>query len=275
MDVEAGRTGLVLLCYLSTGQTHKNHGPYRENIAAGLKYLTIAMDHADGDDLAWYGVAATALCEAYGMTDDKEVGRVAQKALDSIVRRQDRASGGWAPGPKKKPAMLTTAWQLAALESGQMVGLNIDVPALRRVLRFLAKTQADGGATYGETVSGKSRQPPPWDSSAGSISGRSRNDPAMQHGIAFLGGLGPSKTDLAFDYFATETLRNYIGYDWDVWNCANRKLLISSQVREGAELGSWWLPDEAHAAGGGRLYHTALAPLMLSRRPVWLYYRVQ
>ena len=185
-----GGTGLVLLCYLSTGQTHKNHGPYRENIAAGLKYLTGAMDHADGDDLAWYGVAATALCEAYGMTDDKEVGRVrAEKALDSIVRRQDRASGGWAPGPEKKPAMSTTAWQLAALESGQMVGLNIDVPALRRVLRFLAKTQADGGATYGETVSGKEPAATAMGLLCRQYLGARRNDPAMQRGIAFLGSL--------------------------------------------------------------------------------------
>ncbi len=34
-----GATGLVLLCYLSAGQTHKTRGPYRENIAAGLKFL--------------------------------------------------------------------------------------------------------------------------------------------------------------------------------------------------------------------------------------------
>ncbi len=32
-----GATGLVLLCYLSAGQTHKTRGPYRENIAAAAK----------------------------------------------------------------------------------------------------------------------------------------------------------------------------------------------------------------------------------------------
>ena len=101
-----------------------------------------------------------------------------------------------------------------------MVGLNIDVPALRRALRFLAKTQADGGATYGETVSGKEPAATAMGLLCRQYLGAKRNDPAMQRGIAFLGGLGPSKTDLAFDYFATETLRNYIGYDWDVWNCA-------------------------------------------------------
>ncbi len=32
-----GATGLVLLCYLSAGQTHTTRGPYRENIAAAAK----------------------------------------------------------------------------------------------------------------------------------------------------------------------------------------------------------------------------------------------
>ncbi len=268
-----GATGLVVLCYLSAGQTHKIHGPYRENIAAGLKYLKTVVNHADSDDLVWYGVATTALCEAYGMTGDQDMGRYAQKALDSIARRQDADSGGWAAGPKKKPAMSTTAWQMAALKGGQMNGLDVDAKTLRRVLRFLEKVQSDGGATYGEEAPGKEPAATAMGLLCRQYNGTTRTDAAMQRGVAFLGGLGPSKTDLAFDYFATEALYNYYGYEWDVWNRATRKLLISSQIKEGAEAGSWWIPDEIHATGGGRLYQTALAALILDlgRGPLPLY----
>ncbi len=265
-----GATGLVVLCYLSVGQTHKTQGFYRDNIAAGLKYLETVVSHADGDDLVWYGVATTALCEAYGMTGDRDVGRYAQKALDSIARRQDADSGGWAAGPGKKPSMLTTAWQVPALKLGQVNGLNVNAKTLRRAVRFLEKVQADGGATYGETAPGKEPAATAMGLLCRQYNGTTRTDPAMQRGVAFLGGLGPSKTDLAFDYFATDVLCNYSGYEWDVWNRATRKLLISSQIKEGAEAGSWWWPDEIHAASGGRLYQTALAALMVRRRHLWL-----
>ena len=205
-----------MLCYLSVGQTHKTQGFYRDNIAAGLKYLETVVSHADGDDLVWYGVATTALCEAYGMTGDRDVGRYAQKALDSIARRQDADSGGWAAGPGKKPSMLTTAWQVPALKLGQVNGLNVNAKTLRRAVRFLEKVQADGGATYGETAPGKEPAATAMGLLCRQYLGAKRDDPAMQRGIAFLGGLGPSKTDLAFDYFATEALRNYSGYEWDV-----------------------------------------------------------
>ena len=129
--------------------------------------------------------------------------------------------------------------------------------------RFLQQVRSDGGAAYGETAPGKE----PAATAMGLLCRQylkvKRTDPAYLRGIEYLGGLGPSKTDLAFDYFATQVLYKYYGYEWDVWNRANRKLLISSQVREGAEAGSWWLPNEVHAAGGGRLYQTAMAAFML------------
>ena len=39
--------------------------------------------------------------------------------------------------------------------------------------------------------------------------------------------------------------------------------VILSQVREGAETGSWWNPEDLRAVEGGRLFQTAINPLML------------
>ena len=42
-----------------------------------------------------HGMASIALCECYGMTGDKAVGKAAQAALDYIVASQDPEGGGW------------------------------------------------------------------------------------------------------------------------------------------------------------------------------------
>ena len=106
-----GATGLALLPFLAAGQTHKTRGPYQKTIAAGLQFLLHQADeHArqaksglaaadvwgEGGDLAWHAIAADTLCEAYGMSGDRELGKHAQLAVNFIAARQDRKSGSWA-----------------------------------------------------------------------------------------------------------------------------------------------------------------------------------
>ncbi len=74
-----------------------------------------------------------------------------------------------------------------------------------------AKVRSDGGAAYGETAPGKE----PAATAMGLLCRQylkvKRTEPAYLRGIAFLGGRGPSKTDLAHDYFTTCVLHNYGG----------------------------------------------------------------
>ena len=48
-----------------------------------------------------HGLASIALCECYGMTGDKLVGRAAQAALNFIMEAQDPAGGGWRYEPRQ------------------------------------------------------------------------------------------------------------------------------------------------------------------------------
>jgi hypothetical protein len=55
---------------------------------------------------------------------------------------------------------------------------------------------------------------------------------------------------------------------WKPWNEKMRDVLVEAQQREGLDTGSWFDADEVNAAGGGRLYQTALNTMSLE-----VYYR--
>ena len=90
----------------------------------------------------------------------------------------------------------------------------------------------------------------------------------MQRGIAYLGKLGPSKTDPVYNFFATQVIRHAEGPAWSKWNKGVRDPLVASQAKQGHLKGSWWRADAADAKTGGRLHQTALNLAMLE-----VYYR--
>lgn len=289
-DADAGRwqsktgaTGLVLKAFLAAGQTHKSRGPYQETVAAGLQFLMHQADgHAEkersgiaaadlcgeGGDLIWHAAATTALCEAYGLTGDKEVGKRAQMAIDFIIARQDRQTGGWAARPGGKSATSVTACQIMALKSGCSAGLKMDAAVFDAAGKFLQHAQSDDAAGFGETGPGKEPAATAMGLLCRQYLGGKRDDPAMQRGVEFLMRCGPSKSDLLYNDFATRVLHNMSGYEWDRWNRMNRKMLVECQAREGPEEGSWWIAGEVHTADGGRLFQTAIVTATLM-----VYYR--
>ena len=75
-------TGLALLAYLGAGYTHLDD-KYRTVVRNGIDWL-VQHQHPDGDLFAGgstythfysHGIAAIALCEAYGMTQDPRAAR--------------------------------------------------------------------------------------------------------------------------------------------------------------------------------------------------------
>ena len=77
-NADMGATAMGLLPFLAAGQTHQSKGPYRSTITNGLAWL-MRNQKPDGDlrggaNMYSHGLAAIALCEAYGMTGDRAVG---------------------------------------------------------------------------------------------------------------------------------------------------------------------------------------------------------
>ncbi len=98
-----GATAMAILPFLGAGQTHKE-GKYKATVQGGMGYLIShmkpdgSMHEAQGNMYA-HGLAAIALCEAFGMTHDKALMAPAQASLNFIAYAQDPIGGGWRYGP--------------------------------------------------------------------------------------------------------------------------------------------------------------------------------
>ena len=121
-SADAGATGLALLCYLAAGQTHKSAGPYRRNIEQGLIWLCRNQQH-DGNlakdcvsPMYSHAMATLALCEAFGMSGDRNVGAAAQGAVNYILAAQNRNDNGWRYNPGDPGDTSVTGWQIMALK---------------------------------------------------------------------------------------------------------------------------------------------------------------
>jgi len=267
-------TALAILPFLGAGHTHLE-GDYRETVRRGLYYLTtralVTRHGVDLQDGTMYGqgLAAIALCEAYGMTQDRNLRGLAQQAIDFICFAQDSRGGGWRYTPGEPGDTTVTGWQLMALKSAQMAGLHVPTPNIALVHRFLNSVQSDDGAQYGYLTP----QPRQTTTAIGLLcrmyTGWRFDHPGLRRGVALLSKWGPSEDNMYYNYYATQVMFHAGGSEWERWNRKMRDYLIATQATHGHEAGSW------HFSGGrgdvgGRLYNTAMAVMTLE-----VYYRYQ
>lgn len=265
-------TGLALLPFLGAGYTHRR-GPYQQVVGDGLYYLTreaVSTEH--GVDLQQgtmyaQGIATIALCEALAMTEDERLEPVAREAVRFIVYAQDLRGGGWRYTPGEPGDTTVTGWQLMALCSGRMAGIEVPSTTLAAAMGFLDSVQSEYGARYGYM----DPRPRETTSAIGLLCrmylGWTPDFQPLDHGTQLISLAGPSKDNMYLNYYATQLLHHYDGAQWKAWNPAMRDYLVDTQERNGAEAGSW------HFSGGrgdvgGRLYNTAMAVMTLE-----VYYR--
>lgn len=277
---EMGATSLALLCFLGTGQTHRQDGPHRELISNGLAYLlknasrdsagTDLRGRAQGNSAMYVqGLATICLCEASAMEpEDKDLRRVAVEAVAFVERTQDPIGGGWRYRPRQEGDTSVVGWQLMALQSAKVARIRVSGTTLRDARLFLDSVQADGGAYYGYMRPQINR---PTTTAVGLLCrmylGWKREHPGLKRGVESLARSGPSREDIYYNYYATQVLRHFGGPMWDEWNPKMRQFLVETQTREGPGAGSWSVTDP-HGSGGGRIYQTALSILTLE-----VYYR--
>ena len=272
-----GATGLALLPFLGAGQTHKE-GAYKKQVHAGLAYLISNMKvknntgswHESQGSMYSHGIASIAMCEAYAMTHDKDLLAPAQLSLNFIVYAQDPVGGGWRYQPRQAGDTSAVGWQLMALKSGHMAYLNVPKGTVLGAMKFLDSVQADSGRQYGYTAAAEGRRAT---SAVGLLSrmylGWKHDNPGLQRGVELFDKSGPSKSDMYYNYYATQCCRHFEGEIWERWNNRMRDWLVESQEKEGVKTGSWWMGGGGHAnERGGRLYTTAMATMMLE-----VYYR--
>ena len=73
-----------------------------------------------------HAMATCALSEAYAMSrDDRRLQAAVRRAIGYTLRAQDRASGGWRYRPSDPGDTSQLGWQVMALKSGQLAGIEI------------------------------------------------------------------------------------------------------------------------------------------------------
>ena len=280
-EADAGATGMALLAFLGAGNTHQS-GQYTAEVGRGIRWL-LANQQKSGDLSATqneyvryysHGLAAIALCEAYGMTKDPQLEQPAQAALDFIVASQHPDLGGWRYKPRTESDTSVSGWQLMALKSGQIAGLQVPSSAFRGVGGWLNRVEdktAPGRFAYHHHPSYSTTETM---TAEGLLMrqylGARRDDSALKAGASWLQQRLPhlSNRNAYYWYYGTQVMFHLQGEHWKNWNASIRPLLETTQETQGPSAGSWNPDGAKRGHAGGRHYVTCLNLLMLE-----VYYR--
>ncbi len=278
IEADTATTGLALLAFLASGHTHLD-GHYRENVRRGLEYL-LRCQAQDGNlggkatayaKMYCHSMAAFAISEAYGMTDDARLRQPVRRAIGYTLAAQSNSDGGWRYRPGDPGDTSQAGWQLMALKSAELAGIPIPVQTRNGLIRFLRSVSS---GEHGGLASYRPNQPATRPMTAEALAcwqflGMPREHPAgNEAGDYLLGELpGDASPNLYYWYYATLAMYQLQGIHWERWNDALQATLIDGQRRDGPLAGSWD-PDTVWGGYGGRVYSTALGTLCLE-----VYYR--
>jgi len=276
-QADTGVTGLALLAFLGSGETHLN-GKHREHVQHGLEFL-LASQAASGSlagqaelyaSMYSHGMATLALAEAYALSGDERLLPGLKRALQYTIDSQ-HAAGGWRYQPQDAGDMSQFGWQLMALKSGELGGIAIPPPTRARMVRFLQNCSSGSSRGLASYRPGDRASRP---MTAESLVCRyfletDQSPQALAEGAAFVAGERPGvgPANYYYWYYGTLAMFQRQGGDWKEWNAALQKELLARQRWDGVAAGSFD-PDDLWGGYGGRVYSTALAALSLE-----VYYR--
>lgn len=280
-DARSGATAMALLPFLGSGHTHQT-GEYKDVVRKGLEYLMGRAKRGGrgisylepGGRMYTHGLVSIVLCEAYAMTKDPVLAPYAQGSVWFIEDAQDPVGGGWRYTPRQAGDTSAVGWQLMALKSGKITGLNIHPRTYARAEKFLDSVSSNYGAYYGYTSPPEGKRADAR-TAVGILCrmymGWKKGNPGLEDGVNAMTEKGPSTGNAAnmyYNYYATQAIKHYGGAKWNGWNKVMRDFLVKSQSKEGNMAGSWHFGDGHASDAGGRLYNTALACMTLE-----VYYR--
>jgi hypothetical protein len=299
LDSDAAATGLALIAFQGAGYNHREY-KYAAQLNQAVQWM-VANQDSDGclyvgsnkksDDVCRmysHGIAALALTEAYGMTQDPELVKPIEEAIRYIVETQDEEYGGWryfAAAGNRNTDTSVTGWMLMAMQSARLSGFEVPEKTFDKIEKWLDVAQGiDNESLFRYRPHGKDtekydrsegRRVSPTMTSVGLLMrlymGWDRSDVRFQRGVDYLSKFPPSdrtmrERDTYYWYYATQVMRHYGGKRWEDWNKALHPMLVESQMQNGPMAGSWhpYLPvPDRWGPAGGRLYVTTMNLLSL------------
>ena len=278
-NADTGMTGLALLAFLGAGHTHRS-GPYAKNVQYGLEYLLTsqAEDGNLGGNAELYafmychGIATLALSEGYAMTGDQRMESGVRAAIGYTVAAQHLGTGSWRYQKVEPGDTSQLGWQLMALKSAELAGIEIPARTRDGMNRFLKNVSSGrSGGLAGYRPGERATRPMTAEALVcRQFLGISRDNPSSDEAGQFLLGELPAvegRPNLYYWYYGTLGMYQMQGDYWKEWNQALQAALVERQTTTGAAAGSWE-PDCIWGGHGGRVYSTAMAALCLE-----VYYR--
>jgi hypothetical protein len=278
---EVAATSLALLPFLGAGKTDRV-GDYTQQVGDGLRWLLAQDKKKNGDfrglptdNSAFYaqGMATIVLSEAYSLTRDPKLGLAAQRAVDFIVQAQHEV-GGWRYKINEAGDTSIVGWQMMALHSAKIAGLNVPPKTLSRAFNYLDTVQSGAHGGFYSYVKGQATTNI---MTAEGLLCRiylhwKPDHPGFAEGVNYLtqnANLPSAKlNNMYYYYYGTQLMKQIGGEPWQQWNARMRSTLTSTQETNGPAAGSWSHRGDKWGAQGGRLFNTALAICTLE-----VYYR--
>lgn len=278
IHADTGITSLAVLAFLANGYSHLE-GPYQGVVKNGLEYL-VSNQASDGNmagraklfaRMYCHSMSLLAISEAYAMTGDQRLAVPVQRGVNYSVSAQDPKGGGWRYQPGDDGDMSQFGWQVLALHSAELAGIDIPRSTKRKMVEFLNRcciSPSKGISAYrpghgpNTTMTAEAlvcrhllKQP---------VDGKLRTEATDR-----ILDQPPSDRRVNMYYWYYGTMAMYLsgGEAWRRWNRQMKATLLDTQVVEGSNKGSWQ-PNGLWAGYGGRTYSTAMAALTLE-----VYYR--
>jgi serine/threonine protein kinase len=288
-EYDIGVTGLALLAFLASGNTHEKGG-YSSAVQKALDALCKAQlpngcfgsQAGDGHWVYCHFIATKAITEAYGITSDTSLRAAAQRGIDYIVKCRNPGFG-WRYGCQAGDNDTSvTSWALMALHEARLAG--IDVPqdafiggnALLNIMTCLETFRTgytNAGDSGARLATARDYPPQPAMPAAALACRRSLGFPpvdmsiekASQYLLNALPTWNPTAKliDLYYWYYGSQAMFKIGGWKWRVWRDALLLALLPNQCQSGCAKGSW-PPLGAWGKAGGRVYSTALCSWMLT-----------
>ncbi|RCS44620.1 hypothetical protein DTL42_16995 [Bremerella cremea] len=272
-NADMGITGLALLAFLAKGHTHLE-GKHRVTVQKALEYLVNhqAQDGSLSGQAGLYArmychaMALLAISEAYAMTKDERIRPFLDRGLAYTVTAQHPRMGGWRYHPGDRGDMSQFGWQVLALHSAALSGIEIDTTTRQLMTRFLDDSSAGGSKGLAAYRPGEKATPT---MTAEALTcrfflGIEDKPEQISEATDFLLLNQPSDgcVDLYYAYYGTLSMYQMQDEAWKKWADTLHPRLLSSQIK-GGELAGSWNPDCHWGGYGGRIYSTAMATLSL------------
>lgn len=303
--VTIGKTGLCLLAFLGAGHTPTSDTEHSDVTSRAVDLLLRVQDEDTGhfgySEAYSHGIATYALAECYALTKLDRLRAPLERAVAQILRNQNRTSdrrrnGGWSyyypdgATYDRWPRTSITAWQVMALESARLGGLDVPDAVFDAAGGFLRASHRarEGVITYSQDPSrlnsaywtlpgstpaglfalsllGEDLADDRWDSALRFVRNRAPDGYRMRSQDAFV---EEASGNLYFWYYGTLAMFRRGGPEWDTWNTALQDTLLPSQSDDGS-----WRPISVYSEYAGdtsrdRAYTTAMNVLTLE-----VYYR--